>query len=252
MRLASSSGSGHFQCFRGPRRRPHPVIVGQADVCRARQVSQMQRFSGVNEIGSVAYLSLNGTPHSVMATSPSSGPSGHRRSSCDCDHASPTIYHEIEQASADTTSASEPPYLDSALLYGRRLALQWESINQCPHQEDRPDIAAIRSMTDAIEHLLRMYEQLLAATMNPLAAPRVGSGRPVFLGSLELQGEEGQMVAQQALRHSIARLGDVLKDMEEDSKQLVEGSQGVDNQLHSDISKVRHLMLRLLGRIPKL
>lgn len=212
----------------------------------------MQRSSGVNEIGSVAYLWSNRLPHSDMATSPSSGPSGNRRPSCDCDHASPTIYHEIEQASANTTSATESPFLDSALLYGRRLALQWESINQCPHLEDRPDAAALRSMADAIEHLLEMYEQLLAATLDPHSVPRVGSGRPVFLGSLELQGEEGQMVAQQALRHSIARLGDVLKDMEEDSKQLVEGSQGVDNQLHSDISKAQRLMLRLLGRIPKL
>lgn len=187
-----------------------------------------------------------------MATSPSSGPAGHRQRSCDCDHASPTIYHEIEQASANPTSAAEPPFLDSALLYGRRLALQWESINQCPHLEDRPDVAALRSMTDAIEHLLGMYEQLLAATLDPHIVPRVGSGRPVFLGSLELQGEEGRMVVQQALRHSIARLGDVLKDLEEDSKQLVEVGQAADDQLHSDIGKAQQLMLRLLGRIPRL
>jgi hypothetical protein len=182
---------------------------------------------------------------------------GDRRLSCDCEQVSFLLFDEIEKASA------APLPLDGALLLGRRLALQWEPVNQCVHVDQHLDAHTLLNMAHAIERMLKLYEVFLASTLDP---PRVNTGvvggsgyqpaqpgtTPIFLGSLEVRGEEARMVSQQALRHIIARMGDILKDIDEDCRQLAEQDQQDVGNLAADVRGSRELMLRLLGRVPRL
>ncbi|KAK9415682.1 hypothetical protein SUNI508_10160 [Seiridium unicorne] len=195
--------------------------------------------------------------------------------SCDFQHKPSPLIDEINGV-ADGLNAASPLAqprsisLDDALLLGRRLALEWERANGCFNVEDHLDLAALRIMANTIEKILRLYEVLLeSALSNQQSHATAQTGNlsqpagqshpprlqltavPTSLGSLRLNEEEGCIVAQEALRHMIARLGDMLEDVEEESSHVKDDDNDSKAKVREDVKRARDLMLRLLGRIPK-
>jgi hypothetical protein len=68
---------------------------------------------------------------------------------------------------------------------------------------------------------------------------------------LELDGDEKLIVAQETLRHMIARLGDILKDIEEECRQVMADTGEREAGVLGDVQRAQELMLRLLGRVPR-
>ncbi|KAK4214760.1 hypothetical protein QBC37DRAFT_372639 [Rhypophila decipiens] len=217
---------------------------------------------------------------------------------CDCQCSVSPVFAEIKQASnglqLDTTQQAEPPSdeeqvetlssraarmipLDDALILGRRLTLEWERINGCLNVDQhlrlgtvpgRHDTTAtststtlVASMAHAVDQLLRTYEVALGSIA---PAPDPGAVVRSCLGPLELVGAEAAIVAQEALRHMIARLGDVLKDIEEEVAFTATGTNagfgGSQTDMEVDaaitavsvmVKRAQGLMFRLLGRIPR-
>ncbi|KAI1846150.1 hypothetical protein JX265_010528 [Neoarthrinium moseri] len=138
----------------------------------------------------------------------------------------------------------QPVYLDGALLLGRRLVLEWERVNGCPNVQDHIGPAALRSTANAVEQILKLHQVLLESVLTTTSSPVQVSMVPVTLGSLELDAEEARMVVHEALRHTITRLGDLLNDIEDESKQATA------HDIVEDVKRAQMLMFRLLGRVP--
>ncbi|KAM7193453.1 hypothetical protein V8F33_007832 [Rhypophila sp. PSN 637] len=215
---------------------------------------------------------------------------------CDCQRSVSAVLAEIKQASnglqLDTPQQAEPSDegevetpssrtriipLDDTLILGQRLTLEWERINGCLNVDQHLHLGAlpgrhdntatntsttlVATMAHAVEQLLRTYEVALGSVA---PAPDPGAVVRTCLGLLELAGEEATIVAQEALHHMIARLGDTLKDIEEEVAFAATGTNGgcgeseIDTEVDGEITAVsvtvkraQGLMFRLLGRIPR-
>lgn len=199
---------------------------------------------------------------------------------CDCRHSNSQLVGEIIQATEGLDLDPSPPpaqsrtvALDDALILGRRLALEWERVNGCFNVDEHLDAAALLTMSDAIERLLGMYQILLENTLsrhasraavrsaNPSPAadrnyPPASSYRvtpvAIVLGPMELNEEEAGIVAQEALRHMISRMGDMLKDIEEEGRKAMEDAgSSSESDVIVGVKRAQGLMFRVLGRIPR-
>jgi hypothetical protein len=178
----------------------------------------------------------------------------------------------VPSAASPPTTESQLVSLDVALLLGRRLALEWEHVNGCFNAEEHLDPDMPLAMANTIEGLLKLYDMLLGSTDSQHQSQVVGhSGNPsppplteqihppsrsqvvmvpTTLGGLRLGGEEPHIVAHEALRHMIARLDDILKDVEEEGTQTMSGTEATKIALLRDVKRAQELMFRLLGRVP--
>ncbi|OCK75201.1 hypothetical protein K432DRAFT_386337 [Lepidopterella palustris CBS 459.81] len=170
----------------------------------------------------------------------------------------------------------------------RNLVQHWELLNGCASSEAHICPLVLRSMADAISRILALYEMAIEGVpgvpdsrerglrpsyrdaANPSYAaftPRSNSmsarnkseqGRslscnttPTFVGSLELDDEEEiAIVGQEALRHSIIRLGAMPQDIEEtrqyDPDELSDAEQSLQDK---EVKELIWRLFRLLGRL---
>ncbi|KAH6646239.1 hypothetical protein BKA67DRAFT_97073 [Truncatella angustata] len=196
---------------------------------------------------------------------------------CDCQNMGSLLMDDIDRASGGLTTVPPPaqPHsisIDCALLLGHRLTLQWERINGCFNVEEHLDPGALLTVANAIERVLKLYEVGLESTKShrqsratspsdnaspssrgnyPSSSRFQVTAVPTSLGELELDDEEARIVAQEALRYMISRLGEMLKDIEEEDRQVRMDPSGSQVDLLGEVKRARELMLRLLGRVPR-
>ncbi|KAI1294339.1 hypothetical protein F5Y03DRAFT_373139 [Xylaria venustula] len=174
--------------------------------------------------------------------------------------------------SSSSTSTFVP--FDDILDAGRTLIRTWEHVNGCSNAEAHEEGHLLRAFLDAADKTLRLYEAVdmrnvsssavneFTAMSNTLNQPPTRNGMAtthsldeaslfrgasVYLGNLKLDGEEAAIVAREALRHAVLRLGEVLQDIEDDVKE----SSSADNSWIDEerLGVVTSRLLRLLGRI---
>ncbi|RYP74942.1 hypothetical protein DL771_002726 [Monosporascus sp. 5C6A] len=181
--------------------------------------------------------------------------------------------------------------LSDVLGLGRNLVQHWELLNCCASFEAHLGPPVLRYMADAISRVLALYEMALEGVLgapetareprprrsyrdaaanpphatfapksNPIPAGSMSEhGRPLscnitptFVGGLELDDEEEvAIVRQEALRHSIIRLGAMLQDIEEETRQRgPDEPSDVEQPLQDkEVKELIGRLFRLLGRV---
>ncbi|KAK2764511.1 hypothetical protein FQN54_009206 [Arachnomyces sp. PD_36] len=178
--------------------------------------------------------------------------------------------------------------LSDMLNLGQNLVQHWEIMNGCPNSEIHLSPPMLRLMTDAIRRVLALYEiaiegephasetrepqshhdtanspsATLPSVFNSNSIPignRAESSRslswsatPTFVGSLKLEEEEEiAIVGQEALRHSIIRLGAMLQDIEEETRQNSPDwlSDAERPLLDKEVKGLIGRLFRLLGKV---
>ncbi|CAJ2506372.1 Uu.00g005020.m01.CDS01 [Anthostomella pinea] len=165
---------------------------------------------------------------------------------------------EAEASSMREAGAAHGSFLADALTMSRDLVQHWGTINGCASSESHMTPQALCSMADAIDQVLRGHATAIEdlsrrhqhhhhhheATRGPHAAR-------TFVGRLELDADEGAIVAQEALKHSLIRLAAMLQDVEEESALL--RSEAEPHPLRGrDIRDLTTRLFRLLGSVNRL
>lgn len=172
--------------------------------------------------------------------------------------------------------------LGDVLCAGRLLVRNWERLNGCFNATTHLDGAMLRTIAEAANGLIGLYESVgVAAGILPALGQgisdreRAGTSRFVsnspytidapsraatgnaavgmvvvqsatYLGAHALDEDEAIMVGREALRHSVLLLGEILHDISKDFEDLG----GDDNEdTRAILDKGSTDMLRLLGRI---
>lgn len=178
--------------------------------------------------------------------------------------------------------------LSDVLSLGRNLVQHWEILNGCASSEAHLGPLVFRFMADAIGRVLTLYEIAIEGVLKrgametrgssswqsygtdvtnlPYATPASRpdsdlsrhsrslsrSSPPTFVGSLELDDEEEiAIVARESLKHSVIRLGAMLQDIEEETRQcgpneLSEVEQPLQDK---EVKELIGRLFRLLGRV---
>jgi hypothetical protein len=183
---------------------------------------------------------------------------------CDCWDATIRIVSQCEAPFKNSSYAQQlvrEMSLSERLNLGQKLVQQWETMNGCVSFEDHLNPQLMRIMTDAISRVLAIYE-MTTAGMHRVAGnvPRNHSSfscssSPVFVGGVKVEDpEEIAIIGQEALRHSVIRLGAMLQDIEEETRPYGPEDLSDVEQLQQD-SEVKELigrLFRLLGKINEL
>jgi hypothetical protein len=181
--------------------------------------------------------------------------------SCDC---WVTTIHIVSQCEAPFKNPSyvqqlvrEMP-LSEILNLSQKLVQRWETMNGCVNFEDHLSPQLIRVMTDAISRVLAIYEMATEGMHENM--PRNNSlfnwgNSPVFVGAVKIEDlQEIAIITQEALRHSIIRLGAMLQDIEEETHPYgPEDLSNVEQPLQcSEVKELIGRLFRLLGKINEL
>ncbi|KAL7623515.1 hypothetical protein AAE478_007198 [Parahypoxylon ruwenzoriense] len=179
--------------------------------------------------------------------------------------------------------------LSEVLSLGRNLVQHWELLNGCASSEVHLGPLVLRFMADAIGRTLTLYEVAIEGVLrrgvpetrepalwqsysddevnlphaahlsghnsNPPGPRRSPPGHniaPTLVGGLELDDdEEIAIVAREALKHSVIRLGAMLQDIEEETRQY--GPDELSEAEHplqdKEVKELIGRLFRLLGRV---
>jgi len=108
------------------------------------------------------------------------------------------------------------------------------------------DPQTLHCMSESISWVVRDYETAVDAMSTSSNIPRA------FVGDLELDSAESNLVAQEVLSHSIARSTVMLQDIEEEvslQRQQLTGNYSLQEK---DLKELVTRLFRLLGRVNRL
>ncbi|KAI8964332.1 hypothetical protein F5Y11DRAFT_345685 [Daldinia sp. FL1419] len=191
----------------------------------------------------------------------------------------------ISQSEAPFRSQSHSPAqhiprsmsLSDVLEIGRNLLQHWELLNGCASSDTHLSPLVFRFIADAISRILTLHELAIEGLskrdapeirdsdtwqssdvgtnlgISGNSMPLVRNTTPTFISNLELNDEEEiAIVGREALRHSIMRLGAILQDIEEETRQFDQDQVNsiVDKPLKDkEIRELIGRLFRILGRI---
>ena len=168
----------------------------------------------------------------------------------------------VPNRQSDTNANPAGPPLSDVLALGRSLADQWEVINTCVHSIFHLLPTALRFLHGATISMLTLYEKVIDEIARQLASPAPTFGgqppgadatrRPsVFVGSLQLGQEESAIVIQEALRHSLIRLGAMLEEIDEAAQRRIreglldDGQPMEDLEAGGTLTRIHQLLQRV-------
>lgn len=174
--------------------------------------------------------------------------------------------------------------LGDVLCTGRLLVRNWERLNGCFNVSTHLDTAMLRTIAEAADSLLRLYDivgvsagifpaieqgstdrerggtgtsrMMTSSSPRTIITPSYSSAtgdtalvtvqQATYLGTHALEQDEAVIVGRESLRHSILLLGEVLHDISKDFEDLGGGN---NEDLRAILDRSSTDMLRLLGRI---
>lgn len=180
--------------------------------------------------------------------------------SCDCWVTTIRIVNECEALFKPPPNVQqlvrEMP-LSEMLNLAQKLAQQWETMNGCVSFEDHLGPQLIRVMTDAISRVLAIYEMATEDMHENM--PRSNGlfnwdNSHVFVGGVKIEDlQEIAIITEEALRHSVIRLGAMLQDIEEETHPYGPDLSNLDQPLQgSEVKVLIGRLFRLLGKINEL
>ncbi|KAI1474440.1 hypothetical protein K445DRAFT_255998 [Daldinia sp. EC12] len=200
---------------------------------------------------------------------------------CNCWAATLRVISQSEAAFRPQSSSSGQPLSQSmsisdVLTLSRNLLQHWELLNGCPSSDTHLNPLVFRFIADAVSRILTLHELALqglskrdvsdirepGSWQSPDGGPdldtsgnvilQIQNTIPICISSLELDDEEEiAIVCRETLKHSIMRLGAILQDIEEETRQFdPDQIASVDNPLQDkEIRELIGRLFRILGRV---
>ncbi|KAI1799997.1 hypothetical protein F4811DRAFT_58790 [Daldinia bambusicola] len=199
---------------------------------------------------------------------------------CNCWTATLHVISQSEEAFRPQSSSSgqqlsQSMSISDVLTLSRNLLQHWELLNGCASSDSHLNPLVFRFIADAVSRILTLHELAFQALskkdasditeagtwqspdrranldISGNAVPQIRNTIPIYISSLELDDkEEIAIVCRETLKHSIMRLGAILQDIEEESRQFdPDQTSSVDNLLREkEIRELIGRLFRILGR----
>ncbi|KAI1463928.1 uncharacterized protein F4812DRAFT_227557 [Daldinia caldariorum] len=199
---------------------------------------------------------------------------------CNCWAATLRIISQSEkafrpQSSSSGQQLSQSMSISDVLTLSRNLLQHWELLNGCASSDTHLNPLVFRLIADAVSRILTLHELAFQALSKEDApditeagtwqspdggtnldiagnvVPQIRNTIPICISSLELDDkEEIAIVCRETLKHSTMRLGAILQDIEEESRQFDRDQlTSVNNPLRDkEIRELIGRLFRILGR----